>query len=173
MASNAMKALLGVLAVAGYQNRDKIGEILQGLRNQPRPDNDGRTQSGGIGEILGGLGDFFQGGAGGGSLSGGLGDLFKQFEQKGEGETAKSWVEPGPNKDIGGRQLSEVLGADVLDDLSAKTGLSRDEILSRLSRDLPKAVDDMTPGGQLPSEEPDDLSTGGPASFSSVNSQIV
>jgi hypothetical protein len=29
MASNALKALLGVLAVAGYQNRDKIGELLR------------------------------------------------------------------------------------------------------------------------------------------------
>jgi uncharacterized protein YidB (DUF937 family) len=181
MASNALKALLGVLAVAGYQNRDKIAEILQGLRNQSQPDPGGKSESGGIGDILGGLsggglgglGDFFRAGAGGGSLSGGLGDLLKQFEQQGQGETAKSWIEPGPNKAIEGSQLSEVLGADVLDDLSAKTGLSRDEILTRLSRDLPKAVDDMTPGGQLPPEEQDDSATGGTASVSSVNPRIV
>jgi hypothetical protein len=37
MASNALKALLGVLAFAGYRNRDKIVEILRGLRNPPQP----------------------------------------------------------------------------------------------------------------------------------------
>jgi hypothetical protein len=29
MASSALKALLAVLAVAGFQNRDKIGELLR------------------------------------------------------------------------------------------------------------------------------------------------
>ncbi|WP_312367153.1 YidB family protein [Ensifer sp.] len=43
-------------------------------------------------------------------------------------------------------------GPEVLEDLSARTGLSPDEILSRLSRDLPRAVDDMTPDGVLPQE---------------------
>ncbi len=72
------------------------------------------------------------------------------------GETAKSWVETGPNAEIDDRQLSEVLGPEVLDDLSARTGLSPEEILSRLSRDLPKAVDELTPDGQLPSDIDDD-----------------
>lgn len=161
MASNALKALLGVLAVAGYQNRDKIADMLRGLSNPPQAGPDATAQSGGLGDILGGitggglggLGDLLRGGAGGGSVGGGLGDLLKQFEQKGQGETAKSWIEPGPNKDIDDNQLSEVLGPDVLDELAAKTGLSREEILSRLSRDLPRAVDDMTPDGRLPADE--------------------
>lgn len=181
MASNALKALLGVLAVAGYQNRDKIADILRGLRNPPQPSPDGQSQSGGLGDILGGLaggglsglGDLFRGGASGGSLSGGLDDLLKQFEQKGQGETAKSWVEPGPNKDIDDGQLSEVLGPEILDDLAAKTGLSREEILSRLSRDLPKAVDDMTPDGQLPADDGEDTHPSGRASVPPIKPQMV
>lgn len=56
MASGALKALLGVLAVAGYQNRDKVAEILKGLRNPQQPGPDGTPQSGaGLGDILGGL----------------------------------------------------------------------------------------------------------------------
>ena len=31
----SMTALLGLLAVAGYQNRDKIAEMLGGLKQQP------------------------------------------------------------------------------------------------------------------------------------------
>ena len=33
MMSGQLKALLAVLAVAGYQNRDKIGELLRGIQN--------------------------------------------------------------------------------------------------------------------------------------------
>ncbi len=154
---------MGVLAVAGYQNRDKIAEVLKGLRNPTQPNGD-TAPGGSIGDVfggltgggLGGLGDLFRGGAAGGSVYGGLGDLLKQFEQEGQGETAKSWIEQGQNKEIGEDQLSEVLGPEILDDLAAKTGLSREEIVGRLSRDLPEAVDDMTPHGQIPSDDPDE-----------------
>jgi uncharacterized protein YidB (DUF937 family) len=176
MASNALKALLGVLAVAGYQNRDKIGELLRGIRSpaQPGPDGQPPQSGGGLGDLLGGLagggnagglgglgglsglGGLLGGGLGGG-LAGGLSDLLRQFEQNGHGETAQSWVQPGENKPIDDRQLSKVLGSDTLDDLSSRTGLSTQEILSRLSRDLPTAVDDLTPGGQVPEAEDDDI----------------
>jgi uncharacterized protein YidB (DUF937 family) len=162
MASNALKALLGVLAVAGYQNRDKIGELLRGVRNPSQAGPGGQPQSGGgLGDLLGGLtgggglgglGGLLGAGAGGG-LAGGLGDLLKQFEQKGQADTARSWIQPGENKPIDDHQLSEVLGPEVLDDLSSRTGLSKEDILSRLSRDLPGAVDDLTPDGQLPVDD--------------------
>jgi uncharacterized protein YidB (DUF937 family) len=167
MTSNALKALLGVLAVAGYQNRDKIGEVLRGLRNPPQTGPDGKPLSGGgLGDLLGGLtgsggsmgGMGGLGGLGGllgagGGLGSGLNDLLRQFEQKGHADTAQSWVRPGENKPIDDRQLSDVLGPELLDDLSSRTGLSRDDILSRLSRDLPRAVDDLTPDGRLPADD--------------------
>jgi len=181
MVSNALKALLGVLAVAGYQNRDKIGELLNGLRNPSQPGADGQPQSGGgLGDLLGGLagsnqtsagglgglGGLFGGAAAGGGLASSLGELLQQFQEKGHGETANSWVQPGENKPVDDRELSDVLGPEVLNDLSARTGLSPEEILGRLSRDLPTAVDDLTPNGQLPSDE-----TSG--SVSSVNPQMI
>ncbi len=180
MVSNALKALLGVLAVAGYQNRDKIGELLNRLRNPSQPGTDGQPETGGgLGDLLGGLegagqtgagglgglGGLFGGAAAGGGLAGSLGELLQQFQDKGHGETANSWVQPGENKPVGDRELSDVLGPEVLNDLSARTGLSPEEILGRLSRDLPTAVDDLTPNGQLPSNE-----TSG--SDSSVNPQL-
>ncbi|MGN7803139.1 YidB family protein [Ensifer sp. 22521] len=172
MVSNALKALLGVLAVAGYQNRDKIGELLKGLRNPAQLGPDGQPQAGGgLGDLLGGLGGLFGGAASGGGLGGSLGELLRQFEQKGHGETANSWVRPGENKPVGDRELSEVLGPEVLNDLSARTGLPRAEILSRLSRELPTAVDDLTPNGQLPSDVDDEA--GAPGSVPSVKPQIV
>ncbi|WP_308737978.1 YidB family protein [Rhizobium sp. TH2] len=59
----------------------------------------------------------------------------------------------GPNLPIDEPDLSQALGDDVLGELTAKTGLSKEEILSRLSRELPKAVDDLTPDGVVPSED--------------------
>ena len=155
-----MTALLGLLAVAGYQNRDKLAELLRGATSPSSPTGDpqqaGAGQSGagpGLGGLLGGLG----GGGLGGLLGGGLSDLVKQFDGSGQGELADSWVGTGPNKDIAPHQVEKAVGADVLDTLAQQTGLSKDEILARLSRELPKAVDGYTPHGRLPTA--DELST--------------
>jgi uncharacterized protein YidB (DUF937 family) len=158
MMSGQLKALLAVLAVAGYQNRDKIGELLRGIQN-PQQAGPGGQQPGGLGGILGGLGG--SGGLGGllggltsGSIvSGGLGDLLKTFQQNGHGDKIDSWVKPGQNADINDGQLAEALGPDVLNEIARNTGLSHEEILGRLSRELPKAVDDLTPEGKVPTEE--------------------
>jgi uncharacterized protein YidB (DUF937 family) len=39
----------------------------------------------------------------------------------------------------------------VLAALAQQTGLSREEIVARLSRELPQAVDQYTPEGRIPS----------------------
>jgi len=90
------------------------------------------------------------GGGVGGLLSGGLGELVEKFKQGGQGETVDSWVGTGPNKQIAPSQVEQAIGPDVLDTLSKQTGLSREEILARLSRELPNAVDKYTPDGRLP-----------------------
>jgi len=142
----SMMALLGLLAVAGYQNKDKIAEMLRGA-GRPNPDG---TAQGGLGGVLGNLGGML-GGAGAGSVvSGGLGELLERFKQNGQGETASSWVKTGPNQPINSTELEQALGADTLKTLEEQTGLSRQELLTRLTRTLPEAVDKYTPDGQLP-----------------------
>lgn len=147
----SMTALLGLLAIAGYQNRDKIAEMLRGGQAPANPNLPSQPQQqgglGGLGGLLGGLG----GAGAGGLLGGGLGELLDSFRQSGQGDVADSWVGTGPNKDIAPPQLEQAIGPDVLDTLTQQTGLSREEILSRLSRELPTAVDQYTPEGRLPS----------------------
>lgn len=157
-----MTALLGLLAVAGFQNKDKIAEMLGGLGGGAagRPTGPGGLgsqgaqagQAGGFGN-LGGLFGGLAGGSAGGLLSGGLGQLIDQFKQAGQGETVDSWVSPGPNKPVEPQQLQTAIGPDVLATLSQQTGLSQQELLARLSRELPKAVDQYTPDGRLPSAD--------------------
>ncbi len=193
MSRSAMTALLSVLAVAGYQNREKIAEVLRGLAANARrptdpnadPTNDPTSsgQPGGLGDLLGGLGgsgglgglgDLLRGTSGGGGiLSGGLGGLLDQFSQTGHGETAKSWVQDGPNEEIDNRGLSEALGPDVLQDIVSRTGLTQEEVLSRLSRDLPKAVDGLTPDGTLPPGEDGDAMTEPQTSVPSIKPTVV
>ena len=73
MSSNfsSMAALLGALAVAGYQNRDKIGELLNSMATGAAPVAQPQSSSGGG---LGGLGDLL-GGGGAGAGGGLLGSL--------------------------------------------------------------------------------------------------
>ena len=147
----SMVALLGLLAVAGFQNRGKIAEVLGGLKQEPGDRTDPNTQqAGGVGGKLGGV----LGGASIGSvLSGGLRDLVDRFKQNGQGQAADSWVKAGPNQQLEANQLEQAIGPEVLNTLSQQTGLSREELLSRLSRELPAAVDKFTPDGRLPTED--------------------
>jgi uncharacterized protein YidB (DUF937 family) len=83
-------------------------------------------------------------------LNSGLGELMDRFKQNGAGATADSWVNTGPNQPVTPSQLDKAIGPDVLATLSQQTGLSREELLARLSRELPDAVDKYTPQGRLP-----------------------
>lgn len=171
----SMTALLGLLAVAGYQNRDKLAEMFSGGTSPQRNPNDPNQrvdqQQGGLGGLLGGsggggLGGLFGGSGGGGLggllggaaggglgglLGGGLSELVDRFKQNGQGEVADSWVRQGPNQPVEPHQLEQAIGPDVLETLTQQTGLSREDLLARLSRELPNAVDKYTPEGRLPS----------------------
>jgi uncharacterized protein YidB (DUF937 family) len=179
----SMTALLGLLAVAGYQNRDKLAEMLGGgtsaAGGRPgdaaRMGDAGRMGEGGYADRQdrkdGGLlrGPGGAGGLGGGSglggllaslglggqqvggfLGNGLSELMDRFRQAGHGATADSWVAAGPNLGVKADELERALGSDTVSELVQKTGLSREELLTRLSRVLPEAVDGYTPDGRLP-----------------------
>jgi uncharacterized protein YidB (DUF937 family) len=103
----------------------------------------GAMGGGGLSDLLkGGLGGLLAGGAAGSVLSGGLGDLLNQFQQKGQGDAANSWVSTG--------DLANALGADQIEQLSSQSGLSRDELLKGLSQYLPDVINHLTPEGRLP-----------------------
>ena len=79
----SMTALLGLLAIAGYQNRDKIAEMLRGAgQNKP-----GADEQGGIGGLLGQLG--LGGASAGGILSGGLGELIGALQAERPGRNRR------------------------------------------------------------------------------------
>jgi uncharacterized protein YidB (DUF937 family) len=146
-------AILGLLAWKAVKHFSG-GQPGSSPAPAPAPGNTaGGGIGGGLGDLLkGGLGGLLAGGAAGSVISGGLGDLLRQLQQNGHGETANSWVGPGPNKPISPGDLASALGADQINSLMSQSGLSRDELLTGLSQHLPGVVDHLTPDGRLPTE---------------------
>ena len=74
------------------------------------------------------------------------------FQQNGHGDKAQSWIASGPNQQISPSELEQSLGPDKISWLMQQTGLSREDLLSGLSRELPGVVDKLTPDGRLPTD---------------------
>jgi uncharacterized protein YidB (DUF937 family) len=110
---------------------------------------------GGLAGMLGGAGSAQSpgGSLSGGALGGGLKDLLDSFRQSGQEEKAQSWVSKGPNKPIAPNELEQTLGEERIQWLMEQTGLPRDQLLAGLSKELPDAIDKLTPDGRVPTDE--------------------
>jgi uncharacterized protein YidB (DUF937 family) len=151
--------LLGVLAYRTYQGKGRLADMFGRTAPDPpgaAPGRDPRTTQapatgGGLGDLLrGNLGGLLAGGAAGGLLGSGLNDLLGRFQHNGYGDLANSWIGTGPNRAISPQQLQEALGPDTVSSLAEQAGVSDIDLLSGLSRDLPDAVDQLTPSGEIP-----------------------
>ncbi len=126
-----LTALLGLVAVAGYANRDKIASFVQGLTG-------------------GGTAAAAPGAVPSAAVTGGLTELVSQLTKGGLGAAATSWVGTGANQSVTTTQLEQALGPDILNAISAKTGIPSDQLVQQLSAILPQVVDHLTPAGKLP-----------------------
>ena len=140
----SLAALLGLLAVAGYQNRDKLQEMLNNMSKDP-----GAAGAGPLGGIMKTVTDFV-GADTVKSVQGGIAEVVGRFRDAGHGAAADTWVSTGPNQPVTPQQTETALGPDIVDALVKQTGLTREDLLARLAKVLPEAVDTMTPGGSLP-----------------------
>jgi uncharacterized protein YidB (DUF937 family) len=126
-------ALLGILA---YQNRDKIGEAIRGAGRGTDPNN---PQDGLLDQVSKGVSGTA------------LRDVLDRFRNSGSGSKVDSWVRKGPNEPVGTQDVESAIDEETLSALSQQTGLSRDELIARITQALPEAVDKMTPNGEMPS----------------------
>src|SRR4051794_2808609 len=116
--SSKWVALLGLLAVAGYKNRDKIADMLGAQNRAPGSVAGANSQPAAHGGVLGNLGGLLGGASAGSVLSGGLRDLVDRFRGSGHAEAADSWVRKGPNQPLGTDDLEKAIGPDALNTLS-------------------------------------------------------
>jgi len=147
------KAILGLIAYKAVKHFSGGQSGAQPAGNASATPTSSPANTAKAGLPGGALGGLLAGGAAGSVLSGGLGDLLKQFQQSGHAETANSWVSKGPNKQISPGDLASALGADQISTLISQTGLSREELLSGLSQQLPEVINHLTPEGRLPTEQ--------------------
>ena len=115
----------------------------------------GQQQQGGAGALInivaGMLANQGGGGAGGGAGGlGGLAGLAEQFQRGGMGDVMNSWIGKGENLPIAPDQLGDVLGGDLLGQLTQQTGMGQGDLLGQLSQLLPQMVDKATPDGAIP-----------------------
>lgn len=135
-----------------------VAELLAYSKlNQPR--EGGTTSGAGFAEQLE---DFFKPSPTGGPtakgvigalLTGGMMDLVQQFRGAGKADAVDSWVARGQNQEVTPGDLSKVLTEEQIAFLTERSGMSRQELLTGLSKQLPQAVDELTPEGRLPTAE--------------------
>lgn len=89
----------------------------------------------------------------GGAASGGdpLSSLIEQFQRAGMGGQMNSWIGTGQNLPISPEQLMEVFGRGQLEQMAGQSGMDLGQLSGGLSQMLPQFIDQMTPGGQMPS----------------------
>ncbi|NNN34920.1 DUF937 domain-containing protein [Streptomyces sp. S3(2020)] len=119
-----------------------IGGLLGGLLGGGK--GGGADMLGALLSALGGRGG--QGGQGGGSL-GGLLDI---LAKSGLAEQKDSWVGTGANQSVTGAQIQQALPDETLQRVAEETGVSTGQAADELAQVLPRAVDKLTPGGQVP-----------------------
>jgi uncharacterized protein YidB (DUF937 family) len=85
-----------------------------------------------------------------GSLVGGLSELIGKLTAGGAAPQVNSWVGSGANQPIQPGQLGSALGQQTINDLSAHSGMSKEELLNQLAIVLPQLINHLTPNGRVP-----------------------
>ncbi len=86
------------------------------------------------------------------SSSGGLSGLMSKLQQGGLGDAAQSWVGTGGNQSVSPDALSSALGPDVMGQIAQHFGGDHQQAAGGLAGLLPNLVDQLTPQGQMPSD---------------------
>lgn len=86
--------------------------------------------------------------------SGGLQGLIWKLSRSGLGQQAQSWVSTGANQPVTGSQVREAIDARQLNAMADQAGLTPEETSDQLAKVLPVVVNQATPQGQLPDNDP-------------------
>ncbi len=86
--------------------------------------------------------------------AGGLEGMKAKFEQAGLGEKFQSWTSTGDNQPVEPSQLQSVLGSDLVQSVAGKLGMDSAKLSGLLADFLPKIIDQLTPKGQIETNNP-------------------
>lgn len=130
--------------MAGNDLGSLLGSLLGGGQSS------GQSGQSGAGKILGALLGAFNGGDKATSNGSPLSGLMDKLSKSGLVEQAQSWIGTGENKPVSGAQIADALPDETLKQVAQETGVSPQQAADQIAQSLPKAVDKLTPNGQLP-----------------------
>lgn len=134
-------ALLGLLALSGFKDRDRISDLLERANNDPKMHpTDGPAVPMVESAFLNDLNSRFGQADLKSTLTGAFTDLDQIFASNGYANRFHSWIADPAGATITREELLDALGEELIVGLSQKTGLTRDEVLFQLADALPMAV---------------------------------
>lgn len=86
--------------------------------------------------------------------SGGLQGLIWKLSRAGLGQQVQSWVSTGENQPVTGSQVRRAMDPRQLNAIADQAGMTPEETSDQLAKVLPAVVNQATPQGQLPDNDP-------------------
>ena len=88
------------------------------------------------------------------SSNGGLQGLTEKLSNSGMGKQVQSWIGTGDNEPISGQQVQQAVDPNELHTMAQNAGMSDEEASEQLAQAMPQMVNEATPQGQIPQQDP-------------------
>jgi uncharacterized protein YidB (DUF937 family) len=88
------------------------------------------------------------------SSSGGLQGMTSKLTNSGLGKQVQSWVGTGQNQPVTGQQMKQAMDPAQVHAVASQAGISDDEACEHLAKAMPEMVNQATPKGQIPQQDP-------------------
>jgi uncharacterized protein YidB (DUF937 family) len=88
------------------------------------------------------------------SSSGGLQGMTSKLVNHGQGKQVQSWVGTGDNQPVSGQQIQQVVDPNQLHAVAQQAGMSDEEASEHVAKAMPEMVNQVTPQGQIPPQDP-------------------
>ena len=88
------------------------------------------------------------------SSNGGLQGLTEKLSNSGMGKQVQSWIGTGHNEPISGQQVQQAVDPNELHTMAQNAGISDEEASEQLAQAMPQMVNEATPQGQIPQQDP-------------------
>jgi uncharacterized protein YidB (DUF937 family) len=88
------------------------------------------------------------------SSNGGLQGMTEKLSNSGMAKQVQSWIGSGENEPISGQQVQRAVDPNELHSMARNAGMSDEEASEQLARAMPEMVNEATPQGQIPPQDP-------------------
>jgi uncharacterized protein YidB (DUF937 family) len=82
-----------------------------------------------------------------------LDGLMQKLRESGMEKQVSSWVAKGQNMPVVGEQIKKALGNEKVAEIARKLGVTNEQAADDLAQAVPAVVDEVTPDGEVPSQE--------------------